>query len=62
VPQNYGANLTIMGALSRRGLEAPMTVEGSTDGEVFYRLMRYRSLTDFHVLQLVINRVNKLVN
>jgi transposase len=35
VPQNYGANVTLIGALSRRGLEAPMTVEGATDGEVF---------------------------
>jgi transposase len=35
VPQNYGANVTMIGALSRRGLEAPMTVEGATDGEVF---------------------------
>ena len=35
VPQNYGANVTLIGALSPRGLEAPMTVEGATDGEVF---------------------------
>jgi transposase len=35
VPQNYGANVTLIGALSRQGLEASMTVEGATDGEVF---------------------------
>ena len=35
VPQNYGANVTMIGALSRRGLEAPMTVAGATAGEVF---------------------------
>lgn len=27
--------MTLIGALSRRGLEAPMTIEGATDGEVF---------------------------
>jgi transposase len=35
VPQNYGPNVTIIGALSCRGLEAVMTVEGATDGDVF---------------------------
>jgi transposase len=35
VPQNYGENLTLIGALSLRGLQAPMTVDGATDGEVF---------------------------
>ena len=34
VPQNYGVNVTLLGALSRGGLEAPMTVEGASDGEV----------------------------
>ena len=33
--QNYGANVTLLGALSQRGLEAPMTIEGATDGEGF---------------------------
>ena len=28
VPQNYGANVTLIGALGLSGLEAPMTVEG----------------------------------
>lgn len=35
VPQNYGENLTLIGALSLSGLQAPMTVDGATDGEVF---------------------------
>ena len=35
VPRNYGANVTLLGALGVRGLEALMTVEGATDGEVF---------------------------
>lgn len=34
VPQNYGTNVTLIGARSRKGLEAGMTVEGATDGEV----------------------------
>jgi transposase len=35
VPQNYGANVTMIGALSLQGLDAVMTVEGATDGDVF---------------------------
>jgi transposase len=35
VPQNYGPNVTIIGALSLQGLDAVMTVEGATDGDVF---------------------------
>lgn len=35
VPVNYGANLTMIGALGSTGLEALMTVEGATDGLVF---------------------------
>jgi transposase len=35
VPQNYGENLTLIGALSLSGLQAPMTVDGASDGEVF---------------------------
>lgn len=35
VPQNYGANVTMIGALGISGLGALMTVEGATDGEVF---------------------------
>ncbi len=39
-PQNYGENLTMLGALSARGLEALMTVDGATDGEVFTAFVR----------------------
>jgi transposase len=35
VPQNYGQNVTMLGALSIGGLEAVMTVEGATDADVF---------------------------
>jgi transposase len=35
VPVNYGATLTMVGALGVGGLEAVMTVEGATDGAVF---------------------------
>jgi transposase len=35
VPQNYGPNVTMIGALSLQGLDAVMTVEGATDGAVF---------------------------
>jgi transposase len=35
VPINYGSNLTLIGALSLSRLQALMTVEGATDGEVF---------------------------
>jgi transposase len=35
VPQNYGANVTMLAALSLRGIEAVMTIDGATDAEVF---------------------------
>jgi transposase len=35
VPQNYGPNVTMIGALSLQGLDAVMTVDGATDGDVF---------------------------
>ena len=35
VPVNYGPNLTIIGAVTLRGLEAVMTIPGSTTGAVF---------------------------
>jgi transposase len=34
-PQNYGQHVTRLGALSRTGLEAVMTIEGATDADVF---------------------------
>lgn len=35
VPQNYGPNVTILGALNVQGITAVMTIEGATDTEVF---------------------------
>lgn len=35
VPQNYGAHVTMMAALSLPGVEAVMTIDGATDVEVF---------------------------
>jgi len=35
VPQNYGPNVTLLGALGIQGLQAVMTVDGATDTEVF---------------------------
>ena len=35
VPQNYGANITMLASLSLSGIAAPMTVGGAVDGTVF---------------------------
>lgn len=35
VPQNYGQQVTLLGAMSLAGVGAVMTVEGATDAEVF---------------------------
>jgi transposase len=35
VPQNYGANVTMLATLGSHGIEAVMTIEGATDAEVF---------------------------
>lgn len=40
VPKNYGENVTLLGALSAAGVEALMTVNGATDGEVFLVFVR----------------------
>jgi transposase len=39
-PQNYGENITMLGALSATGLAALMTVNGATDGAVFVTFVR----------------------
>jgi transposase len=41
VPQNYGQNVTALGALGAQGLQALMTVDGATDGEVFRVFVRH---------------------
>jgi transposase len=40
VPQNYGANVTMLGALGRQGLQAVMTVDSATDTDVFRTYVR----------------------
>jgi transposase len=40
VPQNYGENVTMLGALSLSGVEALMTVNGATDGDTFLAFVR----------------------
>jgi transposase len=35
VPQNYGANVTMLAALGSHGVQAVMMIEGATDAEVF---------------------------
>lgn len=40
VPQNYGENVTLLGALSLAGVEALMTVNGATDGDIFLVFVR----------------------
>lgn len=35
VPQNYGTNVTMIGARSLQGLDAMLTVDGATHGDVF---------------------------
>jgi transposase len=39
-PQNYGPNVTLLGALSCTGLEAVMMIEGATDADVFRAYVR----------------------
>jgi DDE superfamily endonuclease len=36
VPQNYGANVTMLAALGPHRVEAVMTIDGATDAEVFH--------------------------
>jgi len=35
VPRNFGRNVTVLGALSCKGLDAVMTVDSATDAQVF---------------------------
>jgi transposase len=41
VPQNYGQNVTILGALGSQGLQAVMTVDGATDADVFRTYVKH---------------------
>jgi transposase len=40
VPQNYGENISLLGALSLSGIEALMTVNGAADGDIFLAFVR----------------------
>ncbi len=40
MPQNYGENVTMLAALGVGGVQAPMTVNGAVDGEVFLSYVR----------------------
>jgi transposase len=35
IPQNYGQNVTMLGALGLQGSQAVMTIDGATDADVF---------------------------
>jgi transposase len=54
VPVNYGANLTIIGALGSAGVAAVMTVEGATDGEVFLVYVKRVLVPTLHAGDIVI--------
>jgi transposase len=41
VPQNYGANVTMLAALSLQGVGAVMTVDGATDAAVFHAYVEH---------------------
>jgi transposase len=41
VPQNYGQQVTLLGAMSLAGVGAVMTVEGATDAEVFRAYVKH---------------------
>ena len=40
-PQNYGANVTMLAALSLQGVGAVMTVDGATDAAVFHAYVEH---------------------
>src|SRR5215472_11409191 len=41
VPHNYGQHVTLLGAMSLAGVGAVMTVEGTTDAEVFRAYVKH---------------------
>lgn len=54
VPQNYGENVTMLGALSVAGVEALMTVNGATDGDIFLVFVREMLAPTLHEGDVVI--------
>jgi len=35
IPKNHGENVTLIGALNKKGIVAAMTINGASDGEIF---------------------------
>jgi transposase len=53
-PQNYGQNITILGAFSYRGLEAVMMIAGATASDVFRAHVRKVLYPTLHEGDMVI--------
>jgi transposase len=54
VPQNYGANVTMLASLGSQGVEAVMTIEGATDAEVFRAYVEHVLRPTLHPGDIVI--------
>jgi transposase len=54
VPRNYGANVTLLGALGVNGIQALIAVEGATDGEVFRAFVEQVSCPTLEAGDLVV--------
>jgi transposase len=52
-PLNKGKNITVLGALSLHGITAAMTVEGSTDAQVFLTYVQTLLVPTLHAGQVV---------
>jgi transposase len=52
-PINKGKNITVLGALSLDGMMASMTVEGSTDAQVFLTYVQTIRVPTWHAGQVV---------
>ena len=52
-PINKGKNVTVLGALSLNGIMASMTVEGSTDAQVFLTYVQTSLVPTLHAGQVV---------
>jgi transposase len=52
-PLNNGKNITVLGALSLNGITAAMTVEGSTDAQVFLTYVQTLLVPTWHAGQVV---------
>jgi DDE superfamily endonuclease len=52
-PLNTGKNITVLEALSLNGITAAMTVEGSTDAQVFFTYVETLLVPTWHAGQVV---------